>query len=104
MSKKQVLDEFLNVLAVSLRHKIGSIVNPNEIYAERYAKDSEIFFKQAEKIKDKANWNNQDKIKIKEELKRKLRNQLEQKDFLPDEKYDHIDNEIKKALKSLGLD
>ncbi len=103
MSKKQILEEFTNTLAVALRHKIGSMVNPNAIYAERYAKDSEMFFKQAEKTKEQCNWDYYDKIKIKQELKRKLRNELEKKEFLPDEKYNYIDNEINKALTSLGL-
>jgi len=103
MSKKQILDEFTNILAVALRHKIGSMVNPNAIYAERYAKDSEIFFKQAEKIKEQGNWNHRDKTEIKEELKRKLRNELEKKPFLPDEKYNLMDGEINKALTGLGL-
>jgi hypothetical protein len=103
MSKKQILDEFTNILAVALRHKIGSMVNPSALYAERYAKDSEILFKEAEKIKEQGNWNYKDKMEIKEELKRKLRNELEKKEFLPDEKYNLIDSEINKALTSLGL-
>lgn len=104
MSKKQILEEFTNTLAVALRHKIGSMVNPNALYAERYAKDSEVFFKQAEKIKNQVTWNYIDKIEIKEILKRKLRNELEKKDFLPIEKYIHIDSEIEKALKILNLE
>ena len=103
MSKKQILDEFTNTLAVALRHKIGSMVNPNAIYAERYAKDSEMFFKQAEKTKEQITWNYNDKIEIKEILKRKLRNELEKKPFLPDEKYNLMDSEINKALTSLRL-
>lgn len=103
MSKKQLLDEFTNILAVALRHKIGSIVNFNAIYAEKYAKDSEILFKQAEKIKERGNWNYNDKIEIKEELKKKLKKELEKRDFLSDEKYNYIDSEIEKALKILGL-
>lgn len=103
MSKKQILDELTNILAISLRHKIGSIVNSNEIYAEKYARDSEIFFKQAETIKQQASWNYNDKIEIKQELKRKLRNEFEKKDFLPDEKYSLMNSEIEKALKRLEL-
>jgi len=103
MSKKQILDEFTNTLAVALRHKIGGMINPSAVYAERYAKDSEMFFKQAEKIKEQGNWNYKDKIDIKEELKRKLRNELEKKDFLPDKKYDLMDREINNALTNLNL-
>lgn len=103
MSKKQISEELINVLAVALRHKIGSMVNPNAIYAERYAKDSDIFFKQAEKVKEQANWNSSDKEEIKTTLKRRLRNELEKKPFLPDKKYDYIDEEINKALRILDL-
>ena len=102
MSKKNIIDEFTNILAVALRHKIGSIVNPNALYAERYAKDSEIFFKQAEKI-NRGNWNSRDKLEIKQELIIKLKKELEKKDFLPDEKYVYMDDEINKSLTSLGI-
>jgi len=104
MSKKQILNEFTNILAVALRHKIGSIVNPDEIYAGRYAKDSETLFKEAEKIKEQGNWNYKDKLKIKQELIKKLRKELESKDFLSDEKYNYVDSEIEKALRILGLE
>ena len=97
MSKKQILDEFTNVLAVALRHKIGSMVNPNAIYAERYAKDSETLFKQAEKTKEQITWNYNDKIEIKQELIRKLKKELEKKDFLANEKYNYVDSEINKG-------
>ena len=72
MSKKGKIDELVNVLAAALRHKIGSMVNPNALYAERYAKDSEMFFKQAEKTKEQGNWDYNDKIEIKQILKRKF--------------------------------
>ncbi|MFA5857405.1 MAG: hypothetical protein WC867_08645 [Candidatus Pacearchaeota archaeon] len=55
MSKKQILNELTNILAVALRHKIGSMVNKNEIYALKYSKDSEILFKEASKIKEQSN-------------------------------------------------
>jgi transcription initiation factor IIF auxiliary subunit len=103
MSKKQILNELTNILAVALRHKIGSMVNKNEIYALKYSKDSEILFKEAEKIKGESNWDYYDIIQIKEELKRKLKNELDKKDFLINEKYDLMDSEIDSALISLGL-
>ncbi|MFA6022737.1 MAG: hypothetical protein WC781_01475 [Candidatus Pacearchaeota archaeon] len=104
MNKNLLIDELTNILALALRHKIGTIVRPNEIYTDKYAKDSEIFFREAEKIKDQHNWNYQDKLNIQQELKRKLRKELESKDFLPDEKYDYVDSEIDKALRALGLE
>jgi len=35
MSKIKTIKELTNLLAIALRHKIGSIVNENEIYAEK---------------------------------------------------------------------
>ncbi len=104
MSKKQIFDELINILAVSLRHKIGSIVNEDEIYAERYAKDAEILFKQAEKVKEQCNWNYNDKLEVKENLKKKLTDELKKRDFISEEKYDYIESEIETALRSLKLD
>jgi len=44
MSKSKIIEELTNLLVVALRHKIGSIVNENEIYAQKYAKDVEVLF------------------------------------------------------------
>ena len=103
MSKKDVLDEFTNVLAAALRHKIGSIVNNDEIYAQRYAKDAESLLKEAEKISQKANWNNSDKTSIKQIVKKKLKQELEKKDFIDNRKFELIDSEVEDALASLNL-
>jgi hypothetical protein len=103
MSKKQIIDELTTLLAVSLRHKIGSIANKNEVYAEKYAKDAEIFFREAGKVNENANWSYNDKIEIKQELIGKLRKELEQKKFISDEKYDLIDIEVENALKELNI-
>lgn len=37
MSKKQNIHKLTNILAIALRHKIGSIINKNEIYAQKYS-------------------------------------------------------------------
>lgn len=103
MSKKRAIHELTNLLAIALRHKIGSIVNPDEVYAQKYAKDAEILMKEAGKIALRENWNNDDKIKIKEELRRKLKLELEKRDFLDNKKFELIDSEIDKALKFLRL-
>ena len=50
MSKTKTIHELANILAVALRHKIGSIVNSNEVYAQKYARDYETLLKEAEKI------------------------------------------------------
>lgn len=99
MSKNKQIQEFINIIVAALRHKIGSIVNPNEIYAQKYAKDSEILIKEALKTYLEINLNIQDKSKIKEEIKIKLKQELEKRDFLNNKKFDIMDEEIEKALK-----
>ncbi len=103
MSKNKLIRELTNLLAIALRHKIGGIVNFNEIYAQKYSKDAEVLMKGAEKISFGKNWNAKDKARIKQELTKKLKSELESKDFLDNQKFDIMDNEIEKALKNLGL-
>lgn len=103
MSKKGKIDELVNVLAVALRHKIGSIVNPDEIYAQKYAKDAEILMKEVLKISAGINWGIQDKCRIKDDLKIRLRQELEKKDFLDSKKFELMDEEIEKALNLMSL-
>lgn len=103
MSKKGKIQELVNLLAIALRHKIGSMVNPDEIYAQKYAKDAELLMKEALKVSIGINWNIQDKAKIKEGLKKKLKLELESKDFLDNKKFELMDEEIGKALKILGI-
>ena len=104
MGKRKDIDELTNLISKALRHKIGSMVNKDEFYANKYAKDSENIMKEAEKVLLRQNWNNYDKVKIKEQLKIKLRKELEEKDFLDDKKFGIMDAEIDKALKALELD
>ena len=103
MGKNKDIDELTNLMTKALRHKIGSIVNKDEFYAGKYAKDAESIMKEAEKVLLRQNWNNYDKIKIKDDLRAKLRKDLEQKDFLDGKKFDIMDSEIEKALKEFGL-
>ena len=42
MGKKRDIDELTNILAAALRHKIGSMVNKDEIYAQKYDKEFEV--------------------------------------------------------------
>jgi hypothetical protein len=103
MSKTSDIHELTNILAKALRHKIGAMVNSNEIYAEKYAKDADLLVKEAKKTALRQNWNSYDKSQIKNELRKKLRIELEKKDFLDNRKFDMIDEEIDKVLKELEL-
>ncbi|MEK6824020.1 MAG: hypothetical protein AABY06_03205 [Nanoarchaeota archaeon] len=103
MSKNKTINELINVLVKALRHKIGSIVNPDEIYAGKYAKDAEILLKEAQKIALKENWNIYDKPIIKNKLRRKLKIELQNKDFLNEKKFEIMEEEMNKVLKLLDL-
>ncbi len=103
MGKANRIHELTNILSKALRHKIGAIVNPNEIYAEKYSKDADILMREAQKIALKENWSINDKRKIKEELRRKLNNELKKKEFLDKRKFDIIEEEMNKALTFLDL-
>lgn len=104
MGKKSIIEELTNILAIALRHKIGSIVNLNEIYASKYAKDAEVLMDEARKIALKENWNMYDKERIRIILRRKVKDELAKKDFLDNKKFEIMDEEVGKALKLLGLD
>lgn len=103
MGKRSDIKELVTLLSLALTHRIGSLVNPNEIYSEKYQKESDAFLKKAIKISLRQNWNKDDKIKIREFLKKKLRDDLEKRDFLDDKKFDLIDKEINNVLESLDL-
>ncbi len=104
MGKTGDIYELINLLVKALRHKIGSIVNSDEPYAEKYARDADELIKQAKMISLQTHLNNYDKLIIKTELKRKLRKELEEKEFLDEKKFEIMDEEIKSVLKEIGLD
>ncbi len=103
MGKKDDINELTNLMSRALRHKIGSIVNKDELYAGKYSKDSEVLMKEAENVLERRNWNREDKIRIKEELRKKLFKELEEKDFINNKKFDIMDEEMEKALKEFRL-
>lgn len=104
MNKRKAINELTNILAIALRHKIGSRVNSNEIYAEKYAKDADVLIKEAQKVSFRENWNYENKEEIKNLLKTKLLIELEKKKFIDNKKFELVDEEIKKALFLLNLD
>ena len=103
MGKKRDIKELVTLISLALTHKIGSLVNPNEIYSEKYRKESDSFLKKAIKISLKQNWNKDDKAKIKELLKKKLKDDLKKRDFIDDKKFSLIDDEINNVLSLIGL-
>ncbi|HLC54806.1 MAG TPA: hypothetical protein VJK07_04260 [Candidatus Nanoarchaeia archaeon] len=103
MGKNNDIQQLINLLAKSLCHRIGSMVNNTQVYAKKYYSEAKNIFENAKEVKLRHNWNNYDKIKIKNELKKKLKAELERKDFLDNRKFDLMDEEINKALSSLDL-
>ena len=103
MGKKHDVDELTTLLSKSLRHSIGAFVNREEFYADRYAKDSEVLLREAEKVVARRSWNKEDVIEIYELLRKKLRKELEEKTFIGTEKFDIMDAEIETVLKRLDL-
>ena len=103
MGKKRDIKEMVTLISLALTHKIGSLVNPDEIYSEKYKRESDSFLKQATKISLRQNWNKDDKAKIKEVLKKRLKDDLSKKDFIDDKKFSLIDSEINSVLNSMGL-
>ena len=103
MGKNKDIQELTNLMTKALRHKIGSIVNKDEFYANKYAKDAEVIMKEAEKVLLRQNWNSYDKVKIRSQLKAKLIKELKQKDFLDNKKFEIMDEEINNAMKEFYL-
>src|SRR3989344_3325160 len=103
MSKKDNIRKLTTFLALSLAHKIGGMTNPKDPYAGKYEKEGDAYFIRSRKVSFSENWNNYDKIRIREELRKKLKTELERKDFLDNRKFDLMDEEINKTLLSLDL-
>lgn len=103
MSKKRARKELVNQLAKSLAHKIGSIVNNTKLYASKYTKEAAQLLEEAKEVARKEHWNSEDKQIIKENLKKNLTIELKKRDFLSDEKFSLVDQEIAVALSALNL-
>ncbi len=104
MGKRGDINELVTLLSLALTHRIGGFVNPDDIYSEKYLKESDAFLKKATKISLRQNWSKYDKAKIREFLKKKLREGLERRDFLEDKKFKIMDKEINNILRLLDLD
>lgn len=103
MSKEDILDKTVKLLAHAISHKIGSIVNKDSYYAEKYAKEAINFFNLAKRASLEKNWNKDDLIAIEKSLRKKLIEELKEKYFLDNKKFEFVDIEVKKALRELEL-
>ncbi len=103
MNKQKTISELTTFLAYAVSHRIGSIVNKDEIYADKYRKEPEEFMKKAKIISFTQNWNEYDKIIIKEKFRKNVESELTRKNFLNNRKFEIMDEEIDKCLNELNL-
>lgn len=103
MSKKDNINKLITFLVLAISHKIGGMVNPNEIYASKYRKEYDNYIKLANEISFEENFNSYDKKEIREKLRGKLKEELERKDFIDNKKFDIMEEETEKTLSSLGI-
>jgi len=101
MGKNDDIEQLTNIMSKALRHKIGLIVNKDEIYAAKYAKDAETIMREAAKVASRQNWNNDDKEKIRQKLRKKLEKELAEKDFIDNRKFEIMDEEINISIKEI---
>ncbi|MDO8509399.1 MAG: hypothetical protein Q7S27_06995 [Nanoarchaeota archaeon] len=103
MSKDDGLNKLVKLLTHGLSHKIGSIVNKDSYYSEKYAKEAINFFNLAKKVSIEGNWNRKDLDLIEKLLRKKLIEELKAKSFLDEKKFEFVDFELEKCLKELEL-
>ncbi len=103
MSKSKIIKELTNLLAIALRHRIGSKVNSKEVYAAKYARDADILLREAKKVAINEHWSKNDKIKIKALLNKKLKDELAIRDFIDNKKFDIMESEVEDVLNGLNL-
>ena len=103
MSKIKNINKIINMLATALRHEIGALVDIEELYVDKYKKEANARIKRASDIIKKCNFNIDDKYSIKIRLKEKLQKDLENRDYISDEKFDIVDEEVDKVLRELDL-
>lgn len=103
MSRTKLINELTNLLSIALRHKIGSIVNENEVYSQKYAKDADVLFNQAKNNILGVNFNFYEKKEILEELRIKLKKELESKTFIKNKKFQIMESEMLSILEQLGI-
>jgi len=103
MGKNSNIKELARFVSLAVAHRIGKLMNPNALYAEKYEKESENFMLLAQNVKLRENWNIYDREIIKKEAKNKTISELTARKYLANQKFSLMDEEINKALKLLEL-
>lgn len=101
MGKTQLIKQLTNLLSKALRHKIGSMVNSDEFYTAKYAKDYEVLFREALRIYLQYHWNKQDLSTIRLQVGRKLHKELKEKEFIADKKFEIMDEQLEEVIQRL---
>lgn len=104
MGKRDNIRELAVFIMQAIAHRIGHIIDPNAIHAEKYRKEVINLMDRAKKVKIREHWNYSDLAAIKIEVKNKLVKELTRREYIDNKKFDIMDEEIEKALKELELD
>ena len=78
-------------------------MNKNQVYASKYTHEAAQFLEEAREVARKEHWSGTDKQQIRIELEKKLKRELERRDFLDEKKFEYMNVEISTALKQLEL-
>ena len=103
MGKSKDIDQITNILSTALRHKIGSLLGRDKEYFRKYEIEFSARKRMAEKILKNCNFNNYDKNVIKNLLRKKLKKELDERDYIKKEKFEIMEKEIEELLKELIL-
>lgn len=103
MGKNKDIDQIATILSTALRHKIGAILGPDKKYFRKYEIEFTVRKELAKKILKECNFNSYDKNTIKSLVGKKLKNELEKREYIDNKKFNIMDEEIEKVLKELEL-
>ncbi len=103
MGKREQIKEIARFAALAVVHKIGGLLNPNAIYAEKYKKEYLNFVQQAENLLLGRNWNRQDREAIREETGKQAQLELRRREYIGEKKFEIMNGEIKVILDLLGI-
>ena len=103
MGKRDNIREITRLISLAATHIIGYFINPNSVYAEKYRKEFDNFIMQSKIVKLRENWNSYDKNLIKQEARKKTKDELTKRTHIDKIKFDLIYVEIDKVLRELAL-
>ena len=104
MGKQEEIRRIARFIALAAVHKIGGLLNPSAIYAEKYKKEYGNFVQQAENILIGRNWNREDKEEIKTEARKQAHDELKRRGYIAERKFDILDRELGEVTGEMEID